>query len=288
MSKRELDPVSGVETTGHEWNGITELDTPVPKVIVGWYGVSIAVAVLLILLLPSIPLISTFTPGFMGYTSRGSVEAELQQSVARQGDWQNRMANLDVDSIAADADLKTIALAGGQAAFKINCVVCHGEQGLGQTGFPRLTDQVWQWGGSLEAIEETIRVGINAKHDETRYGEMLAFGRDQILDRDQVIAATHYVRSLSGLDHDTAMANDGAEIFVENCESCHGEAGIGSQDVGAPNLSDQDWLYGAEFSDVYETIHQGRLGWMPHWDERLDPEVIKMLSIYVRSLSAAE
>ena len=284
MSKRELDPVSGIETTGHEWNGITELDARVPKVIVGWYGISIAVAVVIVLLLPAIPLLKTFSPGLLNYSARGAVETELRSAVIRQGDWKKRMSGLSATQIAADPDLVMIAQAGGKAAFKMNCVACHGEAGRGQTGFPDLTDPAWQWGGSLEAIVETLRVGINTQHEDTRTAEMLAFGRDGLLTRGQVVQVTNYVRSLSGQSHDTAAAATGAPLFTEFCVDCHGKEGRGKTDLGAPNLTDGDWLYGGAYADIYTTVQNGRKGWMPHWSDRLDAETIKMLAVYVKSL----
>ena len=288
MSGRELDKVSGIETTGHEWNGIKELDAPVPKFFIGWYGLSINAALLLCLLLPAFPLITSFTPGLIGYTERGIVEDQLKEALERQGDWQTRMADLTPDEIAADGDLAAIALAGGQAAFKLNCVACHGEAGQGQRGYPNLTDDIWQWGGELDAIAETLTVGINATHEDTRVGQMLAFGDDGTLEQAQIEEVVGYVRSLSGLDHAAEAAARGAPIFEENCAACHGEAGKGNQELGAPDLTDDDWLYGSAPEDIFATIQHGRAGWMPHWSERLDPQTIKMLAIYVRSLGDRE
>lgn len=285
MTERIQDPVSGEETTGHEWNGITELDTPVPKFFIGWYGLSINAALLLCILLPAIPLVTTFTTGLSGYTERGAVERQLSEALAQQGNWKTRMADLDAGEIAADPALRTIALAGGRAAFKTNCVACHGEQGRGQTGYPNLTDTVWNWGGSLEAIVETLEVGINTSHDDTRSGEMLAFGDDEVLEPNQIADSVAFVRSLSSLSHDAAAAARGKALFVENCASCHGETGAGNQELGAPNLTDTVWLYGSSTEAITQTIRHGRMGQMPHWSDRLDPETIKMLAVYVKSLS---
>ena len=284
MSRRERDPVSGLETTGHEWNGIKELDAPVPRFFIGWYGLSVNAALLLVLLLPAIPLITSFTPGLIGYSERGIVEQQLREAVARQGDWQTRMADLTPAEIAADEDLAAIALAGGRAAFKINCVACHGEAGRGQRGYPNLTDDIWQWGSDLESIAETLRVGINSTHEETRVGQMPAFGDDGLLEAAQIDALVEQLRALAGLEHAAEPAARGAPVFEENCASCHGEAGEGNQDLGAPDLTDEDWLYGAAREDLFATIQHGRQGWMPHWSERLDPQTIKMLAIYVRAL----
>ena len=284
MSRRELDKVSGLETTGHEWNGIKELDAPVPKFFVGWYGISINVALLLVLLLPAFPLITSFTPGLIGYSERGVVEDQLREALARQGDWQTRMADLSPQQIADDDDLLAIALAGGQAAFKLNCVACHGEEGQGQSGFPNLTDDIWQWGSDLDVIAETLAVGINSTHEDTRVGQMLAFGDDEILELPEIETLVEHVRALGGLDHDAEAAQRGEALFEEHCASCHGETAAGNQDLGAPSLSDNDWLYGSDKADILATIQHGRQGWMPHWDGRLDPETIKMLAVYVRSL----
>lgn len=284
MSGRELDKISGIETTGHEWNGIKELDAPVPRFFIGWYGLSINAALLLCLLLPAFPLITSFTPGLIGYSERGIVEDQLRDALERQGDWQARMADLTPDEIAADKDLAAIALAGGQAAFKLNCVACHGEEGRGQRGFPDLTDDIWQWGSELESIAETLTVGINSTHEDTRIGQMLAFGDDGTLEQAQIEDVVGFVRALSGLDHAAEAAGRGALVFEENCAACHGEKGTGNQELGAPDLTDDDWLYGSAPEDIFATIQHGRQGWMPHWSERLDPQTIKMLAIYLHSL----
>ena len=202
------------------------------------------------------PLLKTFSLGLFNYSARGAVETELRFAVTRQGDWKTRMSGLSTAQIAADPDLMMITQAGGKAAFKMNYVACHGEAERGQTGFPDLTDPASQCGGSLE----TLRVGINTQCEDTRTVEMLAF-RDGWLTRDQVVQVANYVRSLSGQSHDTAVAVTSALLFIKFYIDCHGKEG---RDLGAPNLTDKDWLYGSAYADIYTTLWIGRKGWMPH------------------------
>lgn len=216
------------------------------------------------------PLLKTFSLGLFNYSARGAVETEPRFAVTRQDDWKTRMSGLSATQIAADPDLMIITQAGGKAVFKMNCVACHGEAGRGQTGFPDLTNPASQCGGSLETIVETLRVGINTQHEDIRTAEMLAFGRDALLTRDQVVQVANYVRSLSGQSHDTATAATSAPLFTKFCIDCHGKEGRGKTDLGAPNLTDDDWLYGSAYADIYTTLWNGRKGWMPHWSDRLD------------------
>lgn len=282
------DQVTGYQTTGHEWDGIEELNRPLPK----WWLYSFYACVLWSLvyfvLYPSWPLVSSYTQGVLGYSQRETVAAQLEAAQEAQKQWRDQIAAKDLNAIKADPDLFQFAVAGGAAAFGDNCAPCHGTGAQGFVGYPNLNDDVWLWGGSLEAIHTTLLYGIRAQNDDTRLNDMLAFGRDQILTRDQVKDVTEYVRALSNQDHDAAAAERGATVFADNCVACHNEGGIGSQELGAPNLTDAIWLYGGSREAIYESVYNGRMGVMPAWEDRLDAVTIKQLTVFVHSLGGGE
>ena len=176
--------------------------------------------------------------------------------------------------------------------FGDNCAACHGINAKGGYGYPDLTDDDWIWGGDLETIAQTMRVGVNVEHPQGRVSQMPSFGRDGILDADQVSLAANYVYALS---HPKFVTNanrtsivSGREVFMANCAICHGEDARGKRDVGAPNLTDARWIYGGDIDQIVETVHGGRQGHMPTWDERLTDSDIKILALYVHSLSAPQ
>ena len=282
------DEVTGTATTGHEWDGITELDTDPPRWMSWCLRVAFLWALAYWIAMPAWPGLTDFTHGILDFQQRRVVADQLAAAKETQAPWVARMASMSVDNIASDAELRNLALKGGKAAFGDNCVACHGTDAQGRRGFPNLVDTSWLWGGSLADIEQTITVGINSTHDESRLSEMLAFGRDQILDRAQIEKVANYVLSLSGADHDWKAAIMGAEIFAENCTGCHGEFGLGINEVGAPNLADDFWIYGGDSATVRKTIHGGRKGVMPNWNGRLDSVTIKQLAIFVHALGGGQ
>jgi cytochrome c oxidase cbb3-type subunit III len=283
--KPDVDAVSGRETTGHEWDGIRELNNPLPR---WWLIVLYATIVWSIgywVVYPSWPLVSDYTRGVMGYSQRSAVMEELAAAKAARGVQGQTLAQASLDEIRRNPDLLTLALANGRAAFGDNCASCHGTGAAGRTGYPNLQDDEWLWGGTLDQIHETIRVGARSRHAETRQGEMLAFGRDGILKRQEVEAVAHYVLSLSGRAVDPKLKLDeGAALFAANCAACHGDQAKGNRELGAPDLTDAIWLYGSAPEAVVATITNGRKGVMPAWEERLDPVTIKALAVYVHSL----
>ena len=286
--QKRTDDVTGFETTGHEWDGLEELNRPLPK---WWLYVMYATIIWSIgyfIFYPAWPTISGYTKGVLGYSQRMEVTAAVQANKDFQAQWRDQIAAMEPAAIAADPELLRFSLAGGAAAFGDNCAPCHGSGAQGFRGYPNLNDDAWLWGGTMDAIYETLRVGIRAEHDDTRLNDMMAFGRDGILDRGQVEDVVHYVRKISGQEHDEARLENGAVVFVENCVSCHGEGGVGIQELGAPNLTDAIWLYGGEIADIRESVHAGRKGVMPAWDERLDAVTIKQLTVYVHSLGGGE
>ena len=203
---------------------------------------------------------------------------------AAQAGIRGRIEAASLEQIVADPDLLTFAIVGGAAAFADNCAPCHGSGGAGAKGYPNLADDDWLWGGSLDAIETTIRYGIRSSHEETRISDMPRFGADELLEPDEIDAVAEYVLSFTGRATDAAAAKRGADIFAENCAACHGDKGEGTQDLGAPRLNDAIWLYGGDKATIVETVTNARRGVMPTWVGRLDEATIKMLTVYEHSL----
>ena len=288
MARKDADTKEDVETTGHEWDGIKELNNPLPK---WWLYVLYACIVWAIgywILYPSWPLVSSYTKGTLGYSQREVVAEDLAQSNAAKAGFRQKIDESDLATINADPELLNFALAGGAAAFGDNCAPCHGRGAQGAVGYPNLRDDAWLWGGSLDAIHQTIEHGIRADNPDTRNSQMPAFGRLGMLQPPQVDDVAEYVLSLSGNAEDQAAADRGAEMFATSCAACHGAEGTGNQALGAPNLADELWLYGGDKASVVESIANSRGGMMPAWNGRLDPATIKELAIYVHSLGGGE
>lgn len=286
--KKEVDQVSGIETTGHEWDGIKELNNPLPRWWLWTFYASCLWALAYWIVMPAWPLVSSFTTGVIGYSSRAKLEDTMQAARAAQAQYLDRIEQASLEEITNDRELLDFAIAGGGSAFAVNCSQCHGLGAAGSTGYPNLNDDDWIWGGSLEAISQTIHYGIRSDHDETRFNQMPAFGSDQILDRDQINDVAEYVLSLSSSATDAEAAARGESIFAEQCSACHGEDGAGIQELGAPNLTDAIWLYGGSKADVVATITHSRAGMMPAWTNRLDETTIKQLAVYVHSLGGGQ
>jgi len=288
MDVEKRDPVTGEKTTGHEWNGIEELDTPVPRGVLIFLILTHVFAVLWWVLMPTWPLGDTYTKGLLQTDQYKEVEARLVEAQTERAAWMERIESSSLAAIQADPELMSIVRSSGHQLFGDNCAVCHGTDGSGLANYPDLTDDEWLWGGDVETIAETMRIGINAEHPESRFAQMPSFGRDGILDRDQVNLAANYVYSLSNPEFVTRENVDairaGREVFVANCSVCHGEDARGNRQLGAPNLTDDNWLYGGELSAIVRSVHGGRQGHMPTWDERLTDAEIKILALYVHSL----
>ncbi|WP_416797680.1 cytochrome-c oxidase, cbb3-type subunit III [Ciceribacter azotifigens] len=290
MAKERRDSATGRYTTGHEWNGIEELETPIPRVVLFFLAATTLIAIGYWILMPAWPLGVTYTKGLLGIDQRKVVTKQVEDAEAVRAAWTDRIAEASLGEIAADPDLMQHVRETGRTLFIDNCAACHGTRGTGGPGFPNLSAKAWLWGGEPETILETIRVGINSAHGETRTSQMLAFGRDGTLERDQVRAVAAYVRSLSGLPmgaDNKELIDAGKEIFSANCTACHGEDARGSTDVGAPNLTDKTWIYGGDAQTVFTTIYSGRQGQMPSWENRLSPVSMKLLALYVGTLGEA-
>ncbi len=286
--KREVDQISGIETTGHEWDGIKELNNPLPRWWLWTFYASCLWALAYWVVMPAWPLVNSFTTGVIGYSSRAKLEDTMQAARAAQAQYLDRIEQASLEEITNDRELLDFAIAGGGSAFAVNCSQCHGLGAAGFTGYPNLNDDDWIWGGSLEAISQTIHFGVRSDHDETRFNQMPAFGTDQILERDQINDVAEYVLSLSNSATDAEAAGRGESIFAEQCSACHGEDGTGIQELGAPNLTDAIWLYGGSKADVVATVTHSRAGMMPAWTNRLDETTIKQLAVYVHSLGGGQ
>lgn len=292
MRVNERDLHTGHTTTGHEWNGIIELNTAVPKV--AWYFLIAAALFSLVywVLMPAWPLGKTYTKGLLGADVRKNVEMNLQKAALDRATWTDRLANESFDAIRADEELMTYVRETGRTLFGDNCAVCHGTKATGGPGFPSLVDNAWLWGGAPDDVFETIRVGINSDHPDGRVAQMLAFGRDGMLDRKSILDAVAYVRSLS--DQSEASGKDvekvaaGQEVFSTNCSSCHGDDAKGNKDMGAPDLTDDFWIYGGDEESAYRTVYGGRQGRMPAWENRLTETDRKILTLYVLDLNRSE
>ena len=286
MARREPHSSTEPETTGHEWDGVTELNKPLPKWWLWTFYATIVWAIGYWLLMPAWPLVSSYTKGYLGYSERERVMGEVAAAKSEKSAYRDRIAAMDLAAINNDPELLSFALAGGEAAFGDNCAPCHGRGAQGAVGYPNLRDDSWLWGdGSLAAIHQTLLHGIRAADDpETHTSQMPAFGRAGILSEPQILDVAEYVLSLSGKADDKAAAERGAKIFATNCAACHGADGKGNSQLGAPNLADELWLYAGDKRTVMETIRNSRGGVMPAWAKRLDPETIKELAIYVHSL----
>ena len=286
----ERDPVTGTSTTGHEWDGIKELNTPLPKWWINTFYACCLWAFGYWVVYPAWPLVSSYTTGVIGYSSRADVAQDLADLKTRRGTQAAGLEKASLDDIKKSPELSRIALAQGKAAFGDNCVPCHGVGAVGTKGYPNLIDDEWLWGGTLAEIQQTLQHGIRSTNDaDTRIGEMMAFGKQGLLKKDEVETVIEFVRSIAKLDVDAkADLKKGKELFDTNCASCHGPDGKGSKDMGAPNLTDAIWLYGSDRKSMQDSVHLGRAGVMPAWAGRLDPLTIKSLTVYVHSLGGGK
>ncbi|MCM8730399.1 cytochrome-c oxidase, cbb3-type subunit III [Hephaestia sp. GCM10023244] len=285
MAVDERDPHSGHKTTGHEWDGIKELNTRVPTAVWVFLIGTVLFSIGYWLLMPAWPVGNGFTKGLLGADEKKTVIERVDAAAAARAPWTDRILAMDYDQIRADPALMEFVRADGHRLFGDNCAACHGVNAKGGKGYPNLTDTAWLWGGSAEAIAHTIAVGINSPAStDTRVSQMLAFGKDNILDPAAVTDVANYVKSLSDprwQANKAASVARGREVFAVNCVACHGEQGQGSQELGAPDLTDRASLYGSDIGDIIATIHDGRQGEMPAWEHRLSPLDRKILTTYV-------
>ncbi len=290
--KRERDEVTGTETTGHEWDGIRELDTPLPRWWLYIFYASILVSIVYWVLMPAWPMVNSYTRGVLGFSDRVNVAADVRNLQSARTPMFARLADASTADIAADPELQQFARAAGESVFGDYCRTCHGAGGAGAPGYPVLADDVWIWGGSLADIEHTLRVGIRADHPDTRTSMMPAFGRDNLLTPAQIGDVTEFVISISSADArlnaNDAAAVRGAALYQEQCAACHSVTGAGDRAFGAPSLTDDLWLYGGSREEIRRQIELGRGGVMPSWEARFDPGTLRALAYYVHEMGGGE
>lgn len=288
-NKPKVDAVTGFATTGHEWDGLTELNQPLPRWWLWTFYATIVWSIGYWVVYPAWPMITTYTGGVFGWHSRTAIAEEMSALQSARGPMVAKLTSTPLSDVQADPALFDFTLAYGRVAFKENCAPCHGGGGGGALGYPNLIDDDWLWGGTTDEISHTIAYGIRNDNPDSRLSEMPAFGRDGILNGTEIWNVAQYVRSLSGLNvPQGADLEAGATIFVQNCAACHGDSAEGNRELGAPSLTDAVWLYGSDTDAVYATIADARNSSMPAWGERLDPTTIKALTFYVHSLGGGE
>ncbi len=282
---KRVDQPTGTEFVGHEWDGIEELDTPLPRWwLIIFYG-TVIWGIAWTILYPAWPLINSATEGVLGYSSRAELAAEMEAVRAERAPLREAIVSTPLAELRDDPQVWQAAVNGGSAAFRVYCVQCHGSGAAGGPGYPNLNDDDWLWGGDLESIAFSIEHGIrNPDHDMTRQSVMPAFGADGILSEGEIANVAAYVQTLSGAREPDARSARGAETYAAQCALCHGDRGRGDQTLGAPNLSDRIWLYGGDEATIRETITYSRAGVMPRWGHVLDEATVRMLAAYVHSL----
>ena len=285
----EYDQVTGKTTTGHEWDGIKELNTPLPRWWVWTFYATIIWSLGYFVVYPAWPMVDGYTRGLFGYSSRAELAVDLAKLDTQRGAKMAALATASLADIEKDPQMLALARAKGKVVFGDNCAACHGSGATGSKGFPNLNDDDWLWGGTLEQIEQTIKFGARSDNSEGHQGNMLSFGKDGTLTKDQIVQVANYVRSLSGMSTRSGVdVAAGKQIFADNCVACHGDEAKGNPELGAPNLTDKIWLYGGDEATIIETITNGRGGVMPAWAGRLDPTTIKVMAVYVHSLGGGK
>ncbi len=280
--KKITDEVTGVETTGHDWDGIKELNNPAPR---WWLIVWLVCTIWGVGYWFFYPAWPTFsgegerggTVGSLNWTQYTQLQEQQAEIMARKAAYLSKFEVASFDDVMTDESLYSFAIAGGKSAFKDNCATCHGSGGAGAPGYPNLNDDDWIWGGSVDDIHTTISYGIRSEHDDTRLSDMPPFG--DMLSAEEINAVAKFVVSKD---------DAGATVFSDNCASCHGDNARGIQEMGAPDLKDAIWLYASSENDVRSQIRKPKHGMMPAWTDRLDAQTVRQLAVYVHSLGGGK
>jgi len=287
MADNDKDDVTGVETTGHEWDGIKELNNPLPRWWLWTFYATIVWAVAYTIAYPAWPMISGATAGVMNWSTRANVAAAIEEHDGKNAQLVAALLDAELETLPENADLNRYAIARGGAVFRAQCSQCHGSGAAGAIGYPNLLDDNWLWGGNIAEIAYTVRHGIRNDTDpDARYSEMPAFG--DLLENEEIDSVVEYVLSLSNPEHDAALAAEGEVVYADNCSSCHGENAMGDRELGAPNLSDAIWLYGSDRESIEYTVVNARYGVMPAWGQRLNEADVRAVSAYVHALGGGE
>lgn len=295
MTRNDKTPSAGIETTGHEWDGIEEWNNPLPRWWLWTFYATIAWGVLYTVAYPAWPLVSGATAGLLGYSTRGDVAAEIAAVDEARSGMMERLAQADLTQLPQDPELRAFAVDAGASVFRANCSQCHGSgaAGVQASGYPSLLDDDWLWGGTIEDVAFTVANGVRNEHSpDARWSQMPAFG--EMLADEEIAAVAQHVLAISGQEHDAALAGAGAPLFADNCASCHGDAGTGMREMGAPDLTDAVWLYGGSPERIEETVRFARFGVMPAWSEEFRPQSgltkaeINAVATYVHGLGGGE
>lgn len=285
-AKKVTQKPEDVPTTGHIWDGIEELDNPMPRWWVWVFYATIVWGIGYSIAYPAWPMITKATPGLLGASTRADVVAEIKRFDDANATIKQALVDADLTTVSVNPDLMSFAQNAGAAVFRTNCTTCHGSgaNGIEGKGYPSLLDDDWLWGGDVENIYATIAHGIrNTTHPDARWSQMPAFGADQILERPQVAEVVEYVLQMSGQDHDATLAAAGEAVYLDNCAACHMEDGSGDVTQGAPNLADAIWLYGGSRDAVTYSVVNARFGVMPGWNDKLTEDEIRAVALYVHS-----
>ncbi|MEM6537662.1 MAG: cytochrome-c oxidase, cbb3-type subunit III [Pseudomonadota bacterium] len=287
--EKHVDELSGVETTGHVWDGLRELNNPLPRWWLYLFYATIVWSVVYWVFMPAWPGLTGHTKGIRNHSERANVELAIAELDERRRGQMTQLASVnDIQSIEDNPQLLQYAMVSGESLFGDNCATCHGAGGQGFVGYPSLVDDAWLWGGTFDSIKTTLKHGIRSTDPNTRFNMMQAYGRDGILKGDQIEDLVEYVVSISGREANQERVDRGAELFDQQCVSCHDVGGVGMKEVGAPNLTDAIWLYGGDRKAIRTTIYEGRGGVMPAWSGRFTDEQITALTVYVHSLGGGE
>ena len=279
-------------TTGHSWDGIEEFNNPLPRWWLWIFYACIVWGIWYSVAYPAWPGVKSATAGYLGFSTRAQVAEEIATAEAKNAAINEKLASVELASIATDPELEGYAKSAGAAVFKTWCAQCHQTNGAGAVGYPNLQDDDWLWGGTMEDIHLTLLHGIRSEtDDDSRYSEMPAFGRDELLEEEEISQVVNFVMSLTpnvNPPQDPSMVEAGAVVFEDNCAACHMEDGSGDRTQGAPNLADAIWLYGGDYAAISESVHNSRFGVMPDWNERLSEAQIRAVATYVHQLGGGE
>ena len=286
-TKIEKDSVTGHETTGHEWDGVRELNQPLPKWWVYSLYATVVWAIGFCILYPSFPGLHGYYHGILGYSTRAGVEGAVAEVVKQRSVYMDQIQAKSFDEIRKDPQLMAAAQTAGRIVFAENCQPCHGAGGGGNPGYPALAAGNWLWGGKLEDIQQTVTHGIRSADPDARQSQMPRFGADGVLKPVEIQSVASYVMTLYG----AAPAGDvsaGRQIFADNCAVCHGDAGQGNREVGGPRLASKTHLFAQDLNAVIAQVINPRMGVMPNWSTRLSEATIKSLALYVHGLGGGE